>query len=122
MNTTTETGRMTNAMATGMVFPYAPEEWTPALAEKIARAEGIELNPDHWEAVRCLQEFFARHADEPLINMRELHDALDEHFHLRGGLRALYRMFPGGPIAQGCRIAGLKPPYLSRDTSFGSVS
>jgi len=122
MNPLANSDCATKVMTGGMAFPHAPEEWTPALAEKTARAEGVELTPDHWEAVRCLQEFFARHETEPLINMRDLHDALEEHFHARGGLRALYRMFPGGPIAQGSRIAGLKPPYLSKDTSFGSVS
>ncbi|MDH5470718.1 MAG: TusE/DsrC/DsvC family sulfur relay protein, partial [Gammaproteobacteria bacterium] len=28
---------------------------------------------------------------------------------------------PGGPIAQGCRIAGLVPPAGSKDSGFGSV-
>ncbi|GJQ55323.1 MAG: sulfurtransferase TusE [Rhodocyclaceae bacterium] len=105
-----------------MVFPHAPEGWSASIAEDIARAEGIELTADHWEAVRGLQEYFVRHEGDPIISLRELHDALDERFHSRGGIRSLYLMFPGGPIAQGCRIAGLKAPYLSKDLSFGSVS
>lgn len=122
MNPTAQRRRTATGMAGSMAFPHAPEEWAPGIAEKIARSEGIELTPEHWETVRALQEFFARHESEPLINMRELHDALDERFHSRGGIRSLYLLFPGGPIAQGCRLAGLKAPYLSTDTSFGSVS
>jgi tRNA 2-thiouridine synthesizing protein E len=122
MNPTAEARRATTGTAGSMVFPHAPEGWSASNAEEIARAEGIELTADHWEAVRGLQEYFARHESEPLINMRELHDALDERFHSRGGIRMLYLLFPGGPISQGCRIAGLKAPYLSRDLSFGSVS
>lgn len=122
MNPTAETRRATTGTAGSMVFPHAPEGWSASIAEDIARAEGIELTADHWEAVRGLQEYFARHEGDPIISLRELHDALDERFHSRGGIRSLYLMFPGGPIAQGCRIAGLKAPYLSKDLSFGSVS
>jgi tRNA 2-thiouridine synthesizing protein E len=122
MNPAAESRRATTGLEGSMVFPHAPEDWTPGIAEKIALMEGLELVPDHWEAVRALQEYFARHEGDPIIYMRELHDALDERFHSRGGIRSLYLLFPGGPIAQGCRLAGLKAPYLSTDVSFGSVS
>ncbi|MDT3735790.1 MAG: TusE/DsrC/DsvC family sulfur relay protein [Denitratisoma sp.] len=122
MNPTTERNSNRQGIADSRAFPHAPEDWSPGTAEEIARAEGIELSDDHWEAVRGLQEYFARHEGDPIISLRELHDALDERFHSRGGIKALYLMFPGGPIAQGCRIAGLKAPYLSKDLSFGSVS
>lgn len=100
-------------------FPHAPEEWTPAAAEKIAREEGLEIGDDHWEAIGALQEYYARHA---AINLRELHDALDEKFHQKGGIKYLYSLFSGGPVAQGCRLAGLKPPAGAIDRGFGSVA
>ena len=50
--------------------------------------------------------------------MRELHDALDVNFHGKGDIRYLYQIFPGGPVAQGCRIAGLKAPAGATDKSF----
>jgi len=102
-------------------FPHAPEGWTPAAALEAARAEGLELGADHWEALRALQDYFARH-EAAAVNLRELHDALDERFHREGGIKHLYRLFPGGPVAQGCRIAGLKPPAGAIDRSFGSVA
>ena len=102
-------------------FPYAPDDWTPDSGQEVARAEGLKLGEDHWEAVRALQEYFGRHRDQPAINLRELHDALDEKFHIKGGMRYLYQLFPGGPVAQGCRIAGLKAPAGAVDKSFGSV-
>lgn len=102
-------------------FPHAPEGWTPALAQEAARRESLELGEEHWTALRALQEYFARH--EPTgINLRELHDALDEKFHPQGGIRRLYLLFPGGPVAQGCRIAGLKAPAGAVDRGFGSVA
>lgn len=102
-------------------FPHAPEGWTPAAALEAARAENLELVADHWEALRALHEYFARH-ETTAVNLRELHDALDEKFHRRGGIKHLYRLFPGGPVAQGCRIAGLKAPAGASDRSFGSVA
>jgi len=103
------------------LFPHAPAGWTPALAVESARQEGVELGEEHWEALRALQEYHARHA-ATAVNLRELHDALDEKFHRQGGIRHLYRLFPGGPVAQGCRIAGLKAPAGATDRGFGSVA
>jgi tRNA 2-thiouridine synthesizing protein E len=77
---------------------------------------------DHWETIRALQNYYAQHADDNVINMRDLHDALDECFHEKGGLKYLYTILPGGPIAQTCRLAGLKAPYIATDPHFGSVA
>lgn len=102
-------------------FPHAPEGWTPALAAEAARSEDLELGEEHWEAVRALQEYYARN-EASAVNLRDLHDALNEKFHRQGGIKRLYLLFPGGPVAQGCRIAGLKPPAGATDKGFGSVA
>jgi TusE/DsrC/DsvC family sulfur relay protein len=101
-------------------FPNAPTGWSRDTATQVATEDGLTTGTDHWEAVRALQDYFARHADAG-INARELHDALDEKFHARGGIKYLYTLFPRGPVAQGCRIAGLEPPAGSENASFGSV-
>jgi len=99
-------------------FPHAPEGWSRQAAESAAKADGMELTDDHWEAIGALQAYFAK-KERP--NVRELHDALDEHFHAAGGIKYLYEIFPGGPVAQGCRFAGLQAPAGAADKSFGSV-
>ncbi len=99
-------------------FPHAPSDWSRESAKDTAKGEDIELGDDHWEAVRALQEYFSKNES---IQVRELHDALNEKFHRKGGLKFLYGLFPAGPVAQGCRIAGLKPPPGAADKSFGSV-
>lgn len=104
-----------------VAFPYAPRDWSRADAERMARQEGVQMQDDHWETVRALQEFFSRHEPGD-VHLRELHDALEEHFHNKGGIRYLYTLFPGGPVAQGCRWAGLEPPPNAADPSFGSVA
>ncbi|MGD0639358.1 MAG: TusE/DsrC/DsvC family sulfur relay protein [Roseiarcus sp.] len=102
-------------------FPEAPVEWTRQSAQAIAKQEELTLTDEHWEVIRALQNYYARH-DWAAINLRDLHDALDERFHIRGGLKHLYEIIPGGPIAQGCRLAGLKAPFMATDTSIGSVA
>jgi tRNA 2-thiouridine synthesizing protein E len=102
-------------------FPHAPDDWTLELARKTAQQEGLEMVEERWELVRALQEYYKRHTDGG-VNLRELHDALDERFHSQGGIKYLYQLFPGGPVSQGCRIAGLMAPPGAADTGFGSVS
>jgi tRNA 2-thiouridine synthesizing protein E len=101
------------------MFPHAPGDWSLRTGHAAAKAEGIAMTEDHWAVVRALQEYFARHEGQAR-NMRELHDALDERFHASGGMKYLYRLFPGGPVAQGSRIAGVQAPGAV-DYGFGSV-
>jgi tRNA 2-thiouridine synthesizing protein E len=100
-------------------FPHAPDGWSRDAAVVWAGEDGLTPSDDLWAAVRALQEYFSK--NEYNVNMRALHDALDEKFHHKGGMKFLYKLLPGGPVAQGCRIAGLEPPPGSKDLSFGSV-
>lgn len=109
-----------NAPTKDSKFSHAPAGWTTEQAVDIARQEGLTMSDDHWHALRALQEYYAKHEAVP-INVRELHDALDEKFHRQGGIKHLYLLFPGGPVAQGCRLAGLKAPAGAVDKGFGSV-
>ena len=99
-------------------FPHAPSDWDDAAATQVASEEGLSLVDHHWEVIKALQEFFARNEDP---NVRDIHDAREERFHALGGLKFVYKLLPGGPVAQGCRLAGLKAPAGAEDTSFGSV-
>ena len=83
--------------------------------------EGIQLTTDHKDVLQALREYYSRNESRQ-INMRELRDALNEKFHHKGGMRYLYQLFPHGPIAQGCKIAGLPVPTGAVDKGFGSVA
>ena len=107
-----------NARSSEALFPHAPEGWTSADAESQAEKEGLVLDEAHWQTIIGLQEYYAKH---DIVHPRELHDALEEKFHDEGGLKFLYQKLPQGPIAQGCRLAGLHAPADSRSNSFGSV-
>lgn len=106
--------------STDQKFPYAPEGWSPDIALARAIERDLELQEDHWTTIRALQELFARNS-ELSISARKIHDALNEKFHSKGGIKYLYQLFPGGPVNQGCQIAGLTPPAGALDKGFGSV-
>lgn len=98
-------------------FPHAPSDWSSSAAESIASEAHLTLEDDHWELMRCLQEYYSK-ADFP--KLRQVTDALDENFHSKGGMKYLHQLIPDGPISQGCKLAGLKVPAGSVDASFGS--
>lgn len=100
-------------------FPNAPGDWDINSAESAAKDEGVNLSEDHWDLIRALQEYY-RKVDFP--HLRQIKDALDEKFHSRGGMKYLYKIIPGGPVAQGCRLAGLNVPAGAIDKSFGSTA
>ena len=100
-------------------FPDAPDGWTPAHAKALAAETGLSLTEDHWEVIRVLQGCYK---DEAAPRIRLLRDALEARFANRGGIKYLFAILPGGPIAQGCALAGVKPPHGARDLSFGSVA
>jgi len=100
-------------------FPFAPEDWSPEVAERIAADDSIELTDDHWRLIAALQEYYHR-VDHP--RLRQVKDALDEKFHASGGIKYLHQLIPSGPVAGGCRLAGLEVPAGAIDKSFGSVA
>ena len=99
-------------------YPNAPHGWSPEVAMENAKQEQLELTPDHWDELAALQEYYAKHER---VNLRELSDALEEKFHSMGGKKYLFSLFPGGLIAQGCRLAGLDMPRGAVDRGFGSI-
>ena len=100
-------------------FPNAPDDWDIKMAKDTAKTDGVKLSDDHWDLIRALQEYY-RKVDFP--NLRQIKDALEEKFHSRGGMKYLYKIIPGGPVAEGCRLAGLNVPSGAIDKSFGSTA
>ena len=101
-------------------FPNAPDGWNPAVAEDVAKQQKLELKPDHWNVIQALQSYYKSH-DKPDYKRREITDALEEMFHIKGGMKYLYKLLPKGPISQGCALAGIENPAGNVDRSFGSV-
>jgi tRNA 2-thiouridine synthesizing protein E len=101
----------------GNMFDLA--QWSPLVAQRQAQAEGLYLSDYHWQIIIYLRERFR--AQGRAHSARELQKELDEKFSEGRGTRYLYELFPGGPVNQGSRLAGLPPPPYASDPSFGSV-
>lgn len=95
------------------------ETWTEASARKQAAAEGLELNEERLDVICHLRDQYAECGPAP--NARSLLKSLESAYIEQGGLRYLYALFPGGPVTQGCRLAGLPVPPGSTDPSFGTA-
>lgn len=94
-------------------------EWNRDIAERTAAAEGIVLTEAHWKVIEFLRAHYLEHGFAG--SGRELANVLNAAFAGRGGSKYLFQLFPDGPVAQGCRIAGLPLPPYTEDASFGSA-
>jgi len=84
-------------------FLSAKAEWTPALADALAKESGIALTQQHWKVIT-----FARQDAEA---NNGLSPSLRRISQLGGvGMKELYALFPKGPGKLAARIAGLPKP------------
>ncbi|WP_073270894.1 TusE/DsrC/DsvC family sulfur relay protein [Microbulbifer donghaiensis] len=85
------------------------QDWTPAVAEQLARAEDIQLTEAHWEIIELLQQFYREFELSPA--MRPLVKYIGQHLGADKG-RSIYLMqlFPPSPAKIGSKIAGLPKP------------
>jgi tRNA 2-thiouridine synthesizing protein E len=98
---------------------FGLEHWSPLVAKHKAEAEGINLSDEHWAIINYLRDRYRKHGDAK--NAREIINDLELNFTDGRGRGVLYELFPGGPVSQASRIAGLPLPPHSSDPSFGSV-
>jgi TusE/DsrC/DsvC family sulfur relay protein len=92
--------------------------WNRNKAIDLAKNEGIELNDEHWAVIDYLRTRYLQHG--LAVSARVLSGMLNQQFSVQGGSKYLYRLFPGGPVKQGSRLADLRTPANVADISFGS--
>ena len=95
------------------------DTWNEDMARQAAHEEGLELTDAHMDVICHLREHFAECG--PDANARSLLRFLEDAYIEQGGRKYLYRLFPRGPVTQGCHLAGLPTPAGNADLSFGSV-
>ena len=94
------------------------QEWSREKSQQRANSEGIYLSDEHWRVLIYLRQQYLnvglpRHA-------RYLAKSLICDFSAKGGNRYLRKLFPGGPITQGSRLANISVPPDAASTSHGS--
>lgn len=81
-------------------------DWSEALAEHIAKEEGVELTEKHWDLMNYLRdEFINNGGNQP--NTRAIIKEMGAKWGGKPSQKDLYELFPKDPSKQGGRIAGL---------------
>ena len=84
-------------------FLTEPTQWTEAIAEEIARDNGIsELSDRHWLVVRFMRERYLTTGAAPSIR------ALGKESGVP--VKELYQLFPKGPAKLAAKIGGIPKP------------
>jgi tRNA 2-thiouridine synthesizing protein E len=79
-----------------------PDNWTGEIAQDIAKELNInELTQKHWDVLNWLRQ---QHYDGVEVNIRKVGKSgiVD--------IKEFYQLFPGGPLKNASKIAGLHKP------------
>lgn len=85
--------------------------WNAHVAVELARQDGIELTPAHWEILDVLCDFYRETGISPSMRplVKLVRERVGEH---AGSSLYLLRLFPGNPATLAAKIAGLpRPPH-----------
>lgn len=85
-----------------------PADWSPDVARRLARHDGIELTDKHWWLIGFVRDYHLRYGNPPL--MRTVIGALRATEDEQAGSRDLYRLFADGPVRLACKYGGLPKP------------
>ena len=78
-------------------------QWTPAIADDIAREVGIApLNKAHWQVITFCREDTAREGQPPGVRRIAKLSGI--------GMKELYELFPKGPGKLAAKVSGLPKP------------
>ncbi|RMG28033.1 MAG: TusE/DsrC/DsvC family sulfur relay protein [Gammaproteobacteria bacterium] len=84
-------------------------DWSPEVAEAMAKEDGVELTDNHWEVINFLREYYDEYQIAPAV--RVLTKAIGKKLGKdKGNSKYLYELFPYGPAKQACKYAGLPKP------------
>ncbi|MCA1789281.1 MAG: TusE/DsrC/DsvC family sulfur relay protein [Thioalkalivibrio sp.] len=84
-------------------------DWNPELAAAMAKADGADLDENHWEVINFLREYYEEYQIAPAV--RVLTKAIGKKLGPdKGNSKYLYELFPYGPAKQACKYAGLPKP------------
>ena len=94
------------------------QNWSRSKSTELASSEGIHLTDQHWDVIVYLRKQYLVHGLPRYA--RTTARGLDRKFSALGGKQYLYRLFAGGPVTQGSRLASLRIAANATDASFGT--
>jgi TusE/DsrC/DsvC family sulfur relay protein len=100
MATHTFAGKTVDVDAEG--YFTRPDEWTPEIAEALAREVGITLTEPHWQAIRFARVDFVERGESPGLRRIETYAKIP--------IKQIYALFPKGPGKLLAKIAGIPKP------------
>lgn len=101
MTTTTYAGAAVELNDEG--FFIDPGAWTPAMAEEMAKADGLDtLTDQHWTVINFMRKEFFEKGTGPTVRVLGKTSGVD--------VKTLYQLFPKGPAKTAARLAGIPKP------------
>lgn len=85
-------------------------DWNPAVAERLAKLDGVTLTEDHWEVIHLVREYYQNYRLFPAnrVLVTKIREVFGES---KGNSIHLMKLFSGKPVKHIAKIAGLpKPP------------
>lgn len=85
-------------------FIQEPEKWSEAVAEDLGKDEASlqPMTEDHWKLVNYIRGYYLQFDVAPPVRMVCKKSGFD--------LKTVYDLFPKGPAAGVCKVAGLPKP------------
>ncbi|MBT2996296.1 MAG: TusE/DsrC/DsvC family sulfur relay protein [Candidatus Thiodiazotropha sp. (ex Ctena orbiculata)] len=99
-------GRMVAINDEGYLLDFG--DWSPAVTEALAEADGVKLTDEHWLLIDFLHRFYAEYEIAPEIPILARNLCKDQN-DCRWTKRYIENLFPGG-AKMACRYAGLTKP------------
>jgi len=101
MSTVTIAGHAVEVDAQG--FMTKPADWTPEIAEEIARQNGIDqLSERHWEVIHFCRRDNEEQGTPPTVRRITKETGIPT--------KEMYQLFPKGPGILAAKISGLTKP------------
>jgi len=101
MTTTTYAGATVELNDEG--FFIDPNAWTPAMAEEMAKADGLDnLTEPHWTVINFMRKEYFEKGTGPTVRVLGKTSGVS--------VKDLYLLFPKGPVKMAAHIAGIPKP------------
>jgi len=108
-HTITVAGKTIEVDEGGYLHYQNRNDWSEEVAKEMARLDGVELTPAHWEIINFMRDYFEEYQTAP--SWRMLPKAIGKKLGTdKGNNKYLYELFPYGPVKQACKYAGLPWP------------